>query len=77
MINGQNMRIIINGKEQIINTGSLTIRELLRISDVKSPDMVSVQLNRKFVNRDDFDTTLVSESDEIDFLYFMGGGNLF
>jgi len=38
--------------------------------------MVSIQLNGQFVNRDDFDSTQVAEGDELDFLYFMGGGSL-
>jgi len=36
--------------------------------------MVSIQLNGQFVNREDFDSTKVSDGDELDFLYFMGGG---
>jgi len=41
---------------------------------VAQPSMVSIQLNGQFVNRDDFETTTVSDGDELDFLYFMGGG---
>jgi len=37
--------------------------------------MVSIQLNGEFVVRDDYDSTLVKEGDEVDFLYFMGGGS--
>jgi len=37
--------------------------------------MVSIQLNGEFVVRDDYDSTLVNEGDEVDFLYFMGGGS--
>jgi sulfur carrier protein len=70
------MRLIINGKEQVFDSGNLTIQEILKICDVKSPDLVSVQLNHKFIKRDDFQTTHASENDEIDFLYFMGGGGL-
>ena len=71
------MRLIINGKEQLINSGNITIQEILKICDVKSPELVSVQLNRKFIKREEFPTTLAGENDEIDFLYFMGGGGLF
>jgi sulfur carrier protein len=37
--------------------------------------MVSVQVNGEFVGRDDFSTFLVNNGDEVDFLYFMGGGS--
>jgi sulfur carrier protein len=37
--------------------------------------MVSVQLNGEFLKREEFDSTLVREKDEVDFLYFMGGGS--
>ena len=36
--------------------------------------MVSVQINGEFVDRGDFNSTLVNDNDEVDFLYFMGGG---
>jgi sulfur carrier protein len=37
--------------------------------------MVSVQLNGEFVDRQQFAATMFKEGDEVDFLYFMGGGN--
>lgn len=66
-------KILVNGKQQEIETG-LTIAELIKLNDVQQPTMVSIQLNKKFVNRDVYDTTVVNDGDEVDFLYFMGGG---
>jgi sulfur carrier protein len=37
--------------------------------------MVSVQLNGEFVDRANFSIINVREGDEVDFLYFMGGGS--
>ena len=54
--------------------GALSITRLLEIQNVESPDMVSVQHNGRILNREEFDSTLVAEGDEINFLYFMGGG---
>jgi len=54
--------------------GSISIAELIKLNNVAQPSMVSIQLNGQFVNRDDFETTTVSDGDELDFLYFMGGG---
>jgi sulfur carrier protein len=38
--------------------------------------MVSVQLNGEFVSRDDYESVSLKEDDEVDFLYFMGGGGI-
>jgi sulfur carrier protein len=67
--------IIVNGKEQIINE-SISLSELLVINNVAEPSMVSIQVNGSFVVREDYDTTKLYENDEVDFLYFMGGGSM-
>jgi len=67
-------KISVNGKTQEVET-PLTITELIKLNNVAQPEMVSIQLNGQFVNRDDFDNTQVAEGDELDFLYFMGGGS--
>ena len=67
-------KIKVNGNEQeISNPVSLT--ELIALNNVAQPSMVSIQLNGEFVVRDDYDSTLVNVGDEVDFLYFMGGGS--
>jgi sulfur carrier protein len=68
------MKISVNGKAQGFEGNEIALLELIKRNDVQQPDMVSVQLNENFVNREDFESTLVREGDEIDFLYFMGGG---
>lgn len=66
-------KISVNGKTQELET-SISITELIKLNNVAQPSMVSIQLNGQFVNQDDFDSTQVSDGDELDFLYFMGGG---
>ena len=68
------MKIKVNGKEQVINADSKSIAELLSILKVENPQMVSVQFNGEFVSNNDRQTTYVKDNDEVDFLYFMGGG---
>jgi sulfur carrier protein len=36
--------------------------------------MISVQLNGNFIDKNVFDRISLKENDELDFLYFMGGG---
>jgi sulfur carrier protein len=68
------MKIKVNGKDAILKQGFVSVAELLKINKVEQPDMVSVQLNGNFVKTADLAVTQVKEGDEIDFLYFMGGG---
>ena len=66
-------KISVNGKAQEVET-PISITDLIKLNDVAQPEMVSIQLNGQFVSRDEFDSTQVSDGDELDFLYFMGGG---
>jgi sulfur carrier protein len=68
------MKISVNGKEQQHTGNEIALLELIKQNNVQQPDMISVQLNENFINREDFETTLIREGDEVDFLYFMGGG---
>ena len=68
------MNIKINGKDQLFDKDPTSVSEMLTLCDVNQPAMVSVQLNGKFVNKEDYAGTSIKEGDEIDFLYFMGGG---
>jgi sulfur carrier protein len=67
------MKIKINGEVKDIQ-GEVNVSELLKSEDVKMPEMVSVEVNGEIVDRDDFDQVIIKENDEVEFLYFMGGG---
>ena len=64
----------VNGKDQELND-TLSVSGLIELNKVSQPDMVSIQLNGNFVVRENYENTLLKEGDEIDFLYFMGGGS--
>lgn len=66
-------KIILNGEPQEV-TLPLTVAALLEQNQVQQPDMVSVQLNETFVDKDARATTQLKDGDAVDFLYFMGGG---
>jgi len=68
------VKITINGESETIEKKSLTISELLELKDVKMPEMVSVEHNGEMLDRENFGSTSVKDGDEIEFLYFMGGG---
>ena len=69
------LKIRINGNSEEIS-GALTVKELLVEKKVSEPDMVSVEINGAILNREDFNTVVIKEHDEVEFLYFMGGGAL-
>ncbi|MBQ8020024.1 MAG: sulfur carrier protein ThiS [Paludibacteraceae bacterium] len=66
-------KIIVNGEYQEVEL-PLTVSDLIKSNNVFQPEMVSVQVNEEFVEREDFDTLQIKENDSVDFLYFMGGG---
>ncbi len=68
------MQISINGEERQVDSDVLTISHLLEIEKVESPEMVSVQLNGDVIDRTLYQKTDIGDGDEVDFLYFMGGG---
>ena len=69
------MKLIVNGKNIEIDT-DLNINNLLYQQKVKMPELVSVELNGQILKRSEFESTSLNEGDEIEFLYFMGGGNV-
>ena len=70
------MKIKLNGEEKTLEKANVTITELLALENVKMPDMVSVEYNGDILDRSKFESTHIAENDEIEFLYFMGGGQL-
>ena len=66
-------KVIVNGEAQDVVL-PITVEELIKLNKVEQPELVSVQLNEEFLDRNEYSTRQVNEGDEIDFLYFMGGG---
>lgn len=69
------MKLTLNGQNETLENETLTIEELLKIKDVKMPEMVTVEHNGEILERTAFATTAVKEGDTLEFLYFMGGGS--
>ena len=68
-------KIYVNGDAQEVSL-PLNVSELIKQSDVQQPDMVSVQVNEEFAEREDWEQIQLKEGDKVDFLYFMGGGSI-
>lgn len=66
-------KIYVNGDAQEV-TLPITVTDVVKQNNVQQPEMVSVQVNEEFAEREDWDAIQLKEGDRIDFLYFMGGG---
>jgi sulfur carrier protein len=67
------MQVKINGKTEEIQ--ETTLSSLLKERNIE-PQMVTVELNGKMLDRASLNQTFLHEGDEIEFLYFMGGGSV-
>ena len=66
------MKLTLNGKETDVADG-LTVNELLEEQQVKTPEMVSVEVNGQILKRSKFDTIL-KDGDKVELLFFAAGG---
>lgn len=66
------MRLKVNGKPEEIQEDNLL--DLLKSKNIE-PQMVTVELNNKMVDRSELNNTSLNEGDELEFIYFMGGGS--
>lgn len=69
------MNLVINGKSETVEVAECTVKELLQLKKVEMPEMVSVELNGEFLKQAEYATIKVKDGDQIEFLYFMGGGS--
>ncbi len=67
------MDLKINGKDETVSEG-LSVSELLKEKGIKRPETVTVELNGEILSRAEFDKTKLNKDDEVEFLFFMGGG---
>jgi sulfur carrier protein len=68
----KNMNIVVNG-EALVCRDHLTVHDLLMEMGLV-PETVIVELNTGFVQRSQYQTTIVSEGDSFEFIKFVGGG---
>ncbi len=54
----------------------ITVTKLIELEKVETPQYVTVALNDEFIPHDSFETQALNDGDTVEFLYFMGGGNL-
>ena len=67
------MIITVAGEKKEYKDG-LTLHELLTAENVEMPEYVTVSINEEFVEADKKESTVLKDGDNVEFLYFMGGG---
>ncbi|MCR5590005.1 MAG: sulfur carrier protein ThiS [Lachnospiraceae bacterium] len=67
------MKIVVGGEKKEVADG-ITLSGLIELENVETPQYVTVSVNEEFIDAGSFDTHKLSEGDEVEFLYFMGGG---
>ena len=67
------MVITVAGEKKEVKDG-LTLPELIVQENVEMPEYVTVSINDEFVASEAKATTVLKDGDNIDFLYFTGGG---
>mgnify|MGYP002774472431 FL=1 len=68
------MKVTIAGNTKDIAEG-ITLAQLVIDEKVENPEYVTVTVNDEFVENHDLANVVVKANDNIEFLYFMGGGS--
>lgn len=68
------MKVTIAGNTKDIAEG-ITLAQLVIDEKVENPEYVTITVNDEFVENHDLANVVVKENDNIEFLYFMGGGS--
>jgi thiamine biosynthesis protein ThiS len=66
------VRVVINGEEQKLVEG-LTLAGLVSQLDLNQR-RIAVEVNREIVAREEYETRVLHEGDEVEVVHFVGGG---
>lgn len=67
------MVIIVAGEKKEVEEG-LSLTDLIKAENIEMPEYVTISINEEFVEKEKVASTVLKEGDEVEFLYFMGGG---
>jgi len=66
------MQILCNGRQHDIDGGT-TLGTLLEDLNL-FPDTVVAEINKKIIDRDQYEALILSEGDQVELIRFVGGG---
>lgn len=67
------MTITVTGVKKEVADG-LTLAQLVIDEKVETPEYVTASVNDDFVSSSSFEETVLKDGDNVEFIYFMGGG---
>lgn len=67
------MKIVVSGNNKEVPE-NISIARLIEHEQIETPQYVTVSVNEEFINASNFEQHILKEGDEVEFLYFMGGG---
>ena len=70
----RNMQITVAGNKKEVKD-DLKLTELFELEQVETPQYVTVSINEEFVPSEQVESTVLKDGDNVEFLYFMGGGS--
>lgn len=67
------MTITVTGVKKEVADG-LTLAQLVVDEKVETPEYVTASVNEEFIFSSSFEDTVLKDGDNVEFIYFMGGG---
>lgn len=67
------MKIYVAGEEKVKAEG-ITVAKLIIEENVETPEYVTVSVNDEFIEKEKLESYELKDGDNVEFLYFMGGG---
>ena len=67
------MTLVIAGEKKEYAEGT-TVAQLIAAENISDPQSVTVSVNEEFLRIAQYDSYVLKDGDEVEFLYFMGGG---
>ena len=68
------MQITVAGNKKEVKD-DLKLTELFELEQVETPEYVTVSINEEFVPSEQVESTVLKDGDNVECLYFMGGGS--
>ena len=67
------IQIKLNGKDNRVPAGT-TVSDLLLKWKIR-PELVTVEINENILQKLEYDTTVIQANDQVEFVFYMGGGS--
>ena len=68
------MKITVAGRERAYPDGA-TLLDVTQAENVENPRYITAVVNDDYVRYDDFAAAVLQDGDNVEFVYFMGGGD--